>query len=93
MSDRTSDDVIRIGCDGCVMVTTNACSDCLVTYLCSSHTSTSGTSDATANTLEQSAVVLHLDEFRAIRSLQRAGLVPQNRHRALEHGALEHRAP
>lgn len=70
--------MIRIGCDGCVMAATNACSDCLVTYLCSSRTRSSHHSSG-----EHTAVVLHLDEFRAIRSLQRAGLAPQNRHRAL----------
>ena len=75
--------MIRIGCEGCVMVTTHACSDCLVTYLCSPQTSASVTSASETSASGPSAVVLHLDEFRAIRSLQRAGLVPQNRHRAL----------
>ena len=58
--------VLRIGCDDCVMAHTDSCEDCLVTFV---HTAG-----------EPVAVVLDLDEFRALRRLQQAGLVPENRH-------------
>jgi hypothetical protein len=65
----------RISCDDCAMAATSACDDCLVTHLC--------TAD------EPRAVVLDLEEFRAVRKLQEAGLVPRNRHRLGPRRALE----
>lgn len=62
------DDVLRISCDDCTMRESAACADCLVTYLCAR--------DAT------DAVVLDLDEARALRRLSASGLVPEMRHRA-----------
>jgi hypothetical protein len=60
------DGVLRIGCDDCAMARTAACDDCLVTFV---HTHG-----------EPVAVVLDLDEHRALRRLQSAGLVPASRH-------------
>jgi hypothetical protein len=48
---------------------TDACSDCLVTFMCGdSH---------------ESAVVFNLEEQRAVRLLANAGMVPTLRHRAV----------
>jgi hypothetical protein len=58
--------VLRIGCDDCAMSGTAACDDCLVTFV---HTHG-----------EPVAVVLDLEEHRALRRLQSVGLVPANRH-------------
>ena len=65
------DGVLRIGCDGCVMTATSACGDCLVTFLC--------TDDEPA---APRAVVLDLEEHRAVRRMQAAGLLPESRYRA-----------
>jgi hypothetical protein len=59
-------ETLRIGCDDCAMTGTVACDDCLVTFV-----RTRG---------EPQAVVLDLDEHRALRRLQSVGLVPANRH-------------
>ena len=63
--------VTRFGCDGCVMARTAACDDCLVTFLC-----------ADDPAVASHAVVLNLDEHRAIRRMQAAGLLPESRYRA-----------
>jgi hypothetical protein len=65
------DGVLRIGCDGCAMVDTAACDDCLVTFLC-----------ADDRTTGPHAVVLDLEEHRAVRRMQAAGLLPESRYRA-----------
>ncbi len=70
-NDPQGDGVLRIGCDDCVMSRTTACEDCLVSFV---HTAG-----------EPVAVVLDLDEFRALRRLQHAGLVPENRHVGVQH--------
>lgn len=57
--------VLSIDCEGCRMAATAACTDCLVTYVC----------DDGAG----AAVVVDLHEYRAIRSLQRHGLLPEHR--------------
>ncbi len=67
----TSPDVLRIACDDCVMRATAACDDCLVTFMCD-----------TAEAPAPRAVVLDLEEHRAVRRLQAAGLLPASRHRA-----------
>ncbi len=54
-----------IDCDECVMSGTNACDDCMVTYLVGRE--------------RNEAVVLDADEERDLRLLQREGLVPQLR--------------
>ena len=63
--------VWRFGCDGCVMVATPACDDCVVTHLCTTAEPERG----------PRAVVLDLDEFRAVRRLQAVGLLPDSRYR------------
>ena len=56
---------LTIDCDGCVMQGTEACDDCVVTFICDR---------------SKGAVVFDADEERAIRSLGRNGLVPPLRH-------------
>lgn len=57
-----------ISCDTCVMRTTDACDDCMMGVL--------------LDTAHDGAVVLDLQEQRALRLLAQAGLVPTLRHRA-----------
>ena len=64
--------VWRFGCDDCVMAATPTCRDCVVTHLFAA-------TDADAG---PQAVVLDLDEFRAVRRLQSVGLLPDSRYRA-----------
>lgn len=59
---------LLIDCDTCVARDTDACSDCVVSFLCRDDS--------------DMAVVLDLDELRAMRVLAEAGLVPTLRHRA-----------
>ena len=59
---------IVIDCQTCVARDTEACTDCMVSYLCRDE--------------PQSAVVFDLAEWRAVRVLSDAGLVPTLRHRA-----------
>ena len=56
-----------ISCDDCVMQGTDACSDCVVTFLCSREA--------------DDAVVIDADDVRALRLLERGGLAPSLRHR------------
>jgi hypothetical protein len=58
--------VLRIDCDECRMQGTDVCADCVVTFIC----------DRPAPT----TVVIDVEEVRAVRLLQRAGLVPALRH-------------
>ncbi len=62
---------MRIDCNDCAMQHTTACDDCIVTALLDR---------------DDEAVVLDLEEARAVRALQRAGLAPRTRflpvHRA-----------
>jgi hypothetical protein len=57
-----------IDCESCIMRDTDACADCVVTFVI-------GTEPA-------GALVVDAAEFRALRLLGQAGLVPQLRHRA-----------
>ena len=57
-----SDDALVIDCDLCDYSGTQACDDCMVTYLCRE---------------DRSSVVVELSEVRALRKLSRAGLVPE----------------
>ncbi len=59
---------IVIDCQTCVARDSEACTDCMVSYLCRDEPTT--------------AVVFDLDEWRAVRVLADAGLVPTLRHRA-----------
>lgn len=67
-----NDLVLRIDCDDCVMEGTDACQDCIVTFLC--------TRD------EGGAVVIDVQEVRALRLLHEGGLAPGLRHRRAESG-------
>jgi len=60
-------ETIRIDCDDCDHRHTSVCDDCLVTFLCRKE--------------EDGAVVIPLEEVRAVRLLQGAGLAPRVRHR------------
>lgn len=57
---------MRIDCDECAMQGTEVCDDCVVTYL--------------VRRRPAEAVVLDLDEERALRRFAGAGLVPTLRH-------------
>jgi hypothetical protein len=58
--------ILTIDCEGCVMHGTDACSDCVVTFIC--------------DRAPQDAVVFDVAEERALRLLGRSGLVPPIRH-------------
>ncbi len=53
---------ITVSCDDCCLQHTDACADCLVTFVLARE--------------PDDAVILDADEARAVRLLQRAGLVP-----------------
>ncbi|MDZ4825753.1 MAG: hypothetical protein SGJ13_04715 [Actinomycetota bacterium] len=57
-----------IDCGDCVMAGTSACTDCVVTFI--------------VNREPGDAVVVDVDEERALRALGDQGLVPQLRHTA-----------
>jgi hypothetical protein len=57
---------ISIDCGQCVLQDTDACDDCLVSFVLGRD--------------PDDAVVFDADEARALRSLSRAGLVPTIRH-------------
>lgn len=58
---------LHISCDECVMEGTDACRDCVVTYLC--------------GRAPGDAVVIDVAEARALRLLADGGLAPALRHR------------
>jgi hypothetical protein len=64
-----------IDCDTCVMRHSDACADCVVSFLLDGE-------PADDHLGETTAVVLDLDEIRALKALGDAGLVPTLRHRA-----------
>jgi hypothetical protein len=55
-----------IDCDDCVMQGTDACDDCIVSYLCSRE--------------PDDALIIDVAEIRALRALGDGGLVPRLRH-------------
>lgn len=57
---------MRIDCGECAMAQTDACDDCIVTYLLER---------------PAGAVVFDVDEERAIRNLQERGMAPASRFR------------
>ncbi|MCU1357262.1 MAG: hypothetical protein JWM89_2680 [Acidimicrobiales bacterium] len=59
--------MVLIDCDECVLQETDACQDCVVTFLCGAEAG--------------SPVVVDLAEARAMRVLDAAGLAPPLRHR------------
>ena len=58
---------ISISCDDCALKSSPACDDCVVTFLLDSPAS--------------DGIVVDVAEARAVRMLQRAGLVPELRFR------------
>ena len=58
---------LTIDCDCCAMQGTEACGDCVVSFICGRD--------------PEEAVVLDLAEERALRALSGPGLVPPLRHR------------
>jgi hypothetical protein len=80
----SNDTVLTISCDTCVMRHTDACADCLVSFLCDPARIDPTCADAAPMPVtvgRREAVVLDLDEVRAMRLLASAGLVPTLRHR------------
>jgi hypothetical protein len=57
-----------IDCDTCVMQHTEACADCVVSFICSREPG--------------DALVVDLAEYRALELLAESGLVPELRHRS-----------
>ena len=64
----TAQDPLVIDCAHCVARETDACDDCLVTFIC--------------NREPDDAVVITMDELRSMRLLSDAGLVPSLKHQA-----------
>lgn len=62
-------DQVRISCDDCRFEGTSACDDCVVAFLLSSEVERPAAS----------AVIVDAAEARAMKMLQRAGLVPSLR--------------
>jgi RNA polymerase subunit RPABC4/transcription elongation factor Spt4 len=58
---------MEINCDECMMQDTDACDDCVVTYI--------------VGRQPGEAIVIDVEEERAVRMLADAGLVPELRHR------------
>ena len=63
----STDEVLTIDCDRCVMQHTDACDDCVVTFLCTPRA--------------EQAVVVDVAEVRALRLLADTGLAPPLRLR------------
>ena len=57
---------LRIDCDECAMQSTSACDDCIVTFICGRE--------------PHEAIVIDVEEARAMRLLEQGGLVPRLRH-------------
>ncbi|HEY8548015.1 MAG TPA: hypothetical protein VIL36_23315 [Acidimicrobiales bacterium] len=58
--------MLRIDCDECALQGSDACDDCLVTYICSREPG--------------DALIIDVAEVRALRTLSQGGLVPELRH-------------
>ena len=58
---------LTIDCDDCVMQHTEACADCVVSFICSREPG--------------DAVIVDVGEYRALKMLSDSGLVPELRHR------------
>ena len=58
---------MEINCDSCVMQHTNVCEDCVVRFI--------------VDRRPGEAIVIDVEEERAVRMLSDAGLVPELRHR------------
>lgn len=66
-------DPLVIDCDDCIGPSMGACDDCVVTFLCGREA--------------DDAVVIDVNEARALRLLADADLVPRLRHRPIGQGA------
>ena len=66
----TSNGTISFSCDDCEFRDTEACGDCLVSFVLGRD--------------PDDAVVVDVEEARAMRLLSRAGLVPELRHSAFD---------
>ena len=60
-------DIRTIDCDECIGAATNACDDCVVSFILRREPG--------------EALIIDAEEERALRSLQGGGLVPELRHR------------
>ena len=58
---------LSISCDDCTASGTDACADCVVTFICDREPG--------------DAIIIDAEEERAVRLLAQAGLVPALRHR------------
>jgi len=58
---------ISVDCQTCEMLDTATCADCIVTYIC--------------NREPEQAVIISMDEWRSMRSLNAAGLLPELQHK------------
>lgn len=59
---------LTISCQDCVMRETDACDDCVVSFICGRE--------------PDDAVIIDVSEERALRLLGRSGLVPPLKHRS-----------
>ncbi|HAQ24278.1 MAG TPA: hypothetical protein DGF10_08830 [Acidimicrobiaceae bacterium] len=64
--DDVSAPILVIDCDDCIKRKTETCDDCMVTFLC--------------ERVPGDAVVVALDEYRALRVIEASGLLPPLRH-------------
>lgn len=64
----TRNEALTIDCDTCVMHDTHACDDCVVSFIIRREPG--------------DAIVIDVDEARALRALAHGGLVPELRHRS-----------
>ena len=71
-----------IDCGTCVMRETDACADCVVTFLFQEASGETENDESCQVGAESMAVVFDISEIRAMRALAEAGLVPTLRHRA-----------
>ncbi len=58
---------LSIDCGTCEMLDTATCLDCVVTYICGRE--------------PNEAVIISMDEWRSMRSLNEVGLLPELRHK------------
>lgn len=72
MNDMTESS-FSISCDDCSMQCTDACDDCLVTFLV--------TDEGDGPSEHDDTLVLDLDQARVVQMLGRAGLVPDLKYR------------
>ncbi len=61
---------LSIDCGTCEMLDTVTCLDCVVTYICGRE--------------PNEAIIISMDEWRSIRSLNAVGLLPELQHKQLK---------